>query len=134
MKHSWEILLIATKLERAALRSILAEFTAKWQREVAPTMPVRSESEDALYNEELQDVNWRPVTSKDEMSSRVISVTNTAVKVRDVHEANRAQRDVEIIMAGRRKLMKGCMDAVVGREAKMDRIVAIREKAEEQKK
>lgn len=118
MKHSWEILLLATRIERAALRNILSHVTARYKKEVAPTMPFRSEAQDALYNEELQG----------QKMDALHATVQTATSLRLVHEANRAQRDIEIINAGRKKLLKGCLDAVVYREEKLDRKVYAMEK------
>lgn len=117
MKHSWEVLTIATKLEKLSLQGILAQISKKYTKEVAPTMPERSEEQDKLYNEELQGERVDPIHA----------TVKTATALRMVHEANRAQRDIEIINAGRKKLMKGCLDATAWRVEKLGRILKSRE-------
>jgi len=117
MKHSKEILLLATKIERAALHTILSAVSRRYQKEVAPTMPSRAES-DSKYAEELQGFGVNSTKSTAE----------TATAVRSVHEASRAQRDVEIINTGHKGLMLACLVNAVMRSEKLEReIKAIEE-------
>lgn len=120
MTHSKEILLLATKLEKIALTKILSQISNLYKREVAPTMPTREES-DAAYGAELQSF----ATNSDKMTAELTTA------VRDVHEASRAQRDIEIINAGRKKLMKSCLDASVFRIRKLERQIEAMENTPE---
>lgn len=109
MTYAKSILLLATKLERTALTNILSQLSAFYKKQVAPTMPTREESDES-YAGELQGV-LDPENTTAELTT----------EVRMVHEASRAQRDYEISNAGRKKLMKSCLDAMVFRDRALER-------------
>ena len=115
LNNSRHILKLATMIEKVALTNILAEISTRFKKEVAPTMPTRADY-DGKYNEELQS-NISPKTALGDIAS----------SVRSVHEASRAQRDIEIINAGRKQLIKSCLGSVEWRVRKLERNITAME-------
>lgn len=117
MKHSQEVLMLATKIEKIALQKILSAVSQRYKKEVAPTMPTREQS-DSQYGAELQSDAVPPSKASSKVS----------LDVRSVHEASRAQRDIEIIQAGHKRLMLACLDAAAKRADKLERHIQAMEK------
>ena len=120
MKSS-EINLLSKHLEQDSLADSLARMSSKYKNDISwPDMPPRSKEQDTDYNTELQTAMK---TSLEKES------TNIAAALRRVHEACRDQRDFEIIRAGRKTLMKGCIEAAKWRYEKIGRQIEALEKS-----
>lgn len=117
---SGEIDILSKHLEQDSLADSLAQLSSSYKNDVAwPDLEPRSEDQDIKYNEELQQAMLTDLEKES---------TNIAAAMRRVHEACRDQRDFEILHAGRKKLMKGCLEAAKWRYEKLGRQIEALEK------
>ena len=109
--NSDDIVILGKKLEQDALADSLARLSEEYKNDVAwPEMPFRSEEQDKEYNAELQAA----LKAKEDRFCTAVSAA-----MRKAHEASRTQRDFEIVTAGRKKLMLGCLQAAAWRYEKL---------------
>lgn len=119
MKPSTTIKILSYRIERSSLVNLLSLLSSRYKREIPPDLPTRKEL-DEDYRKELGDhVDPDRAT------------TDIAATMHDVHEASRTQRDFSIINAGRKRLMKACLDATLWRMQKLDRQIEAAEKTAE---
>ena len=113
MEYSTWINVLGKQHEQDALADSLGVLSDRFKNAIEyPEMPVRSAEESEYWNSELQQSLLAPLP---ERSTAVSSA------MRRVHEASRTERDFEILHAGRKKLLKGCLDAAVWRWEKLGR-------------
>ena len=121
-RSALEIELLGRMQEQDALADSLGYLSDAYKNAVTiPDVPVRSETQDLTYAEELALAQTAPLDKKS---------TVTCTAMRKVHEASRTQRDFEIIKAGRKKLMQSCLNAAVWRWEKLGRQIKAKQTGE----
>ena len=105
----------AKMTEMANLGRILYPVVEGYEPTAAAEVPLRKDTVEK-YAEELEV-----------MSTDIRQAMKKAAQCRAVHEAQRAQRDIEIINAGPKKMMLACLRATLKRSEKLGREIAAME-------
>ena len=108
----------AKLLEKTALENCLYSVSAAETRSVPPELESREDTQ-ADYSEDLQT-----------LATNIVKLMDIAAHSRSIHEAERAQRDVEIIQSGHKKMMLACYKAANERIKKLEREIKAMEVTE----
>lgn len=102
----------AKTTELASIGKVLHGVVADYEVAAPAVVPTRQETVEK-YTEDLQVI-----------STDIRQSMKKAAHCRAVHEAQRAQRDIEIINAGPKKMMLACVRASMKRSDKLRREIA----------